>query len=237
MFKRVSNIVIILSVFGCGLTYTYSQSKVNFVEGNIAISKPSGYFAENISKSKIGAELGFLRQLKIEKPLFWGVSVYYHVLGSGSAEIIEVLDFQVVDFNYTTNSQMLGFNGKMRIYPDLRLGNLEFYAEALLGYKWFFTKTRKTIIGDGDSFDSFVEKGDVSLTYGVALGLNYPCTQNLYLNLRVNYLPGLSIPYYVKNNVTSVNYSSIEFFDIKRSTTDIIRWDMGVTWKFTKLFQ
>jgi len=210
-----------------------SQSKINFLEGNLAFSKPTGFFSRNIPQVKIGFEAGYLRQLKAEKPLFWGISVYYHPLNTASATIEEFLDFNLVNFDYTTTSNLLGFNGKMRFYPDIYLGKTELYLEALFGYKWLFTSTSKTLSDDQDSSDSSFESGSLSLTYGAAAGVNYPVYNQLFINLRVNYLPGLSTSYFVRNNSSTVTYSSIELFDLKKSTTDIVRWDIGVTWRFT----
>lgn len=210
---------------------TDAQSKISFVEGNLALMKSTGFLSRNIPDTKVGFEMGYLRQLKEEKPLFWGISLYYHPLGSASATIQEVLDFDVVNFDYQTTSNLLGFNGKMRFYPNLNLGKLEVYAEAQLGYKWFFTSTSKTLTDDQESSDSSFEKGSLSLTYGASGGINFPVSDQLYLNLRANYLPGLSTSYYVRNDSNTLSFSTIELFDLKKSTTDIIRWDIGVTWK------
>ena len=66
-------------------------------------------------------------------------------------------------------------------------------------------------------------------SYGISAGLNYPVSDNIYINVRANYLPGLSIPYYVKDERNTLEFSTIDKFNIKNSTTDIIRWDVGVT--------
>jgi len=208
-----------------------AQPKINFLEANLALTKPTGFFNRNLPNSIAGVEIGYLRQLKVEKPLFWGINMYYHPLGSASATIEELLEFNLVQFDYQTTSNMLGFNGKMRFYPNLNLGKLEVYVEALLGYKWLFTTTSKTLTNNQDSSDSNFEKGSLSLTYGVAGGLNFPVSHQLYINFRANYLPGLSTSYYVRNKSNTLSFSTIELFDLKKSTTDIIRWDIGVTWK------
>ncbi len=210
------------------------QSKVNFLEGNVTLNKATGFFGRNVQDVKLGVEAGFLRQLKTETPVFWGISSYYQSLGrSGKYIIQEPLDFDLVDFDYTTISQLIGFNGKLRFYPKIYLGKTEFYVEAMFGYKWLFTTTNKTITDDNESSDSNIEKGSLSLTYGVAAGLNYPVSPSLYLNLRANYLPGLSKQYYVLDESNTITESTLDLFDLKKSTTDIIRWDFGVTWRFT----
>ncbi len=211
-----------------------SQSKVNFLEANITLNQAVGFFARNIPQPKIGFEAGTLRQVKIKSPLFWGISGYYHTLGSSPTfTISEQLDFNWVDFDYKTTSHLLGFNGKMRFYPNLPLGKTEFYAEAILGYKWLFTTTNKTLSSDSESSDSNMEKGSLSLTYGASAGINYPLTPSLYLNIRGNFLPGLSNEYFILNESRKINNTTLDLFDLKRSTTDLVRWDFGVTWRFT----
>jgi hypothetical protein len=225
--------ILFLLFFGLILwtSNTNAQSKINFFEANVAFMRPTGFLNRNIQNTKVGFEAGYLRQLKLEKPLFWGLSIYYHPINSATATIQEVLDFDLVNFDYQTTSNLLGFNGKMRFYPDLNLGKLELYVEAQLGYKWFFTSTSKTLTNDQEASDSSIEKGSLSLTYGASGGINFPVNGQLYLNFRANYLPGLSTSYYVRNDSNTLSFSTIELFDLKKSTTDIIRWDLGVTWK------
>jgi len=87
------------------------------------------------------------------------------------------------------------------------------------------------LTNDQEASDSSIEKGSLSLTYGASGGINFPVNGQLYLNFRANYLPGLSTSYYVRNDSNTLSFSTIELFDLKKSTTDIIRWDLGVTWK------
>lgn len=211
-----------------------SQSKVNFMEGNITLNKATGFFGRNVKDIKVGLEAGYLRQLNLEKPVFWGISAYYQSIGrSGTYTFEEPLDLNLVKFDYRTVSQLIGLNGKLRFYPNLYLGKMEIYLEALFGYKWLFTTTNKTLVSDNESSDTNIEKGSLSLTYGLASGVNYPVSHSLYLNVRANYLPGLSKQYYVLDDTNDITNSTLNLFDLKKSTTDIIRWDIGVTWRFT----
>lgn len=211
---------------------TKAQSKVNFSELNVTYTQALGFFGNNVKTGKVGFEFGYLRQFKEEKPLFWGVSIFYNQINKFEATITEILDFQLVDFDYTTKSNLLGCNGKMRFYPNIYIGKIEWYIEAQIGYKWLFTNTTKVLNNDSESSDTNTEKGSLSLTYGVSTGLNYPISEEIFLNLRGNYLPGLSVPYYVLNPGNEIRNSTIDRFDLKRSTTDILRWDLGITYRF-----
>jgi hypothetical protein len=203
--------------------------KINYLELNMSLVSPQGFFKKNISNPLFGFEVGYLRQLKSNKPLFWGISTYYTKLNSTSATIEEILDFSLVQFDYSTSTNLLGFNGKMRFYPDLRIGKMDFYLEAQLGYKWLYTLTTKTLVSDNESSDTNYEQGSLSLTYGVSAGINYHIQDQVYLNLRANYLPGLSSAYYSKNNQNQIVSSTLDQFDLSHSVTNIIRYDLGVT--------
>ncbi|MBK8350005.1 MAG: hypothetical protein IPL08_21215 [Saprospiraceae bacterium] len=211
-----------------------AQSKITFLEGSICFTKASGFFARQIPEYKFGFDVGFLRQVKTEKPLFWGMDIYYNNLGSTSATIEEILDFNFVNFDYSTTSNLLGANARMRFYPDIYLFGIEPYMEAHLGYKWFFTNTTKAFSDDAESSDTNLEKGSLSLSYGISLGFNIPISNKLYLNLKGSYLPGLSTPYYALRPENSIVTSTLDGFDLKRSTTDIFRWDLGVTYNINK---
>ncbi|MBK9735702.1 MAG: hypothetical protein IPO92_12340 [Saprospiraceae bacterium] len=202
---------------------------INFFEINLCAIKPIGAFKKNIPSTKPGIEIAYLRQIKAEKPLFWGLSFYYTQLGNSSATLEEFLDFALVDFNYSTTSNLMGLNGKFRFYPDISLGRLEPYLEAQLGYKWLYTGTTKTLASDTESSDFMFEESNFSLTYGISAGLNYRVKENVYINFKANYLPGLSTAYYAKDKNNQIEFSSIDQFNLKNSTTDILRWDLGVT--------
>lgn len=209
------------------------QSKVNFLEAGLSYLQPSGSFGRNVTSAKLAFQMGYLRQVKSDKPLFWGVNLYYTTLGSASDVVQEIIDFSLVDFDLQTNSHLLGFNGKLRYYPDFYIGKLEFYVEAQLGYKWLYTITNRTVSGDSETSDSEFEEGNLSLTYGLAGGLHYPIKgDNTFLNFSINYLPGLSERYYVENPDNQISTSTLDYFDLRKSTTDIFRYDLGITFRF-----
>ncbi|MGB4958728.1 MAG: hypothetical protein WBO36_04580 [Saprospiraceae bacterium] len=216
-------------------TKLLAQNKVNFLETNIILSQPQGFFYRNVPRAKVGFELGYLRQLKSQTPLFWGLGIYYHQIGHQGATITELLDFNLVNFDYSTTSNLLGFHGKLRFYPDIHIGKLDFFVEALMGYKWLFTSTTKAFSDDPDSSDFAIEKGNLSLSYGAAAGVNYPVNDKIYINFRANYIAGLSSQYYALNPDNDIRFTTLDQFDLKKSTTDIIRWDLGVTIKFSRI--
>ena len=209
-----------------------AQSKVNLFEGSLSYMIPSGAFGDHITSNKIGFELAFLRQIDYEKPFFWGVSAGYFNIGHYNAVTQEIVDFTVYEFNSTTNSNLWGFDGKIRYYPNLNLGPLELYLEALIGFKWLYTFTRKTLVYDEDNSSNAFNEGQIALSYGFNAGIQAKLAQDIYLSFKGGFYPGLSVPYYAlkKNNITI--YTTLDAFELKRSTTDIMRFDLGVTYRF-----
>ncbi|MBL0101543.1 MAG: hypothetical protein IPP49_17140 [Saprospiraceae bacterium] len=97
-----------------------------------------------------------------------------------------------------------------------------------------FHQYYQSLSDDAESSDTNLEKGSLSLSYGISLGFNIPISNKLYLNLKGSYLPGLSTPYYALRPENSIVTSTLDGFDLKRSTTDIFRWDLGVTYNINK---
>lgn len=208
---------------------TFGQSRARFLEVGLSYNKPSGIFGKNMRTSRLGFDLAYLQQLKPEKPLFWGVGLYFIPLDEAGVTISEPLEFQLVDFDYSTSNNIVGLHGKFRFYPDVYLGKAEFYLEAQTGFKAILATTTKTLVSDG-SADSNFERAGFSLTYGAGVGANYPVADKWFINARVSYLPGVSTKYYAFNPSASAQSSSLDFFDLKSSPTDLIQWELGIMW-------
>lgn len=204
---------------------------LNFIGISFSGVNPVGQFRTNTKALYPAFEMHYLRQFKRNSPVFWGLSTYYTGLGSRRAVITEFLDNTIIDFNYSTNSHLLGFNGLGRFYPEIFVGKAEFYAELLIGAKWFFTTTTKTI-PDTDDSDVRIDKGNLALDYGIALGVNYPIYKSLYASLKSSYLPGTAGSYYLRNDKQFIEFTTLEGFTLKNSAVELIRWDFGVTFAF-----
>jgi len=202
--------------------------KISFFDANISIFTPQGRFKSNVVNPKVGLTLGYIRQYKAEMPFFIGAEFSYNSLGSADDRFTELLDFDLVDFDYSTTSSLFGFNGRFLFFPNFHIGDLEFSLEGKLGFKWLLTTTSKTAVDDLDSSSSNVNKGDLSLTYGIAAGMNFPIAPNIYLNFKLNYLPGLSAAYYTIDPTNRVQSSTLDYFRLRNSNTDLIRWDLGL---------
>lgn len=206
----------------------FSQTKAHMVELGLSYNKPVGLFGRNMPRARLGFDAAYLRQLQTDKPIFWGLGLFYIPLQEKNALITEPLDFQLVDFDYSTSTNMAGLYAKGRFYPDLYLGNAEFYIEALAGFKLMIATTSKTLVTDASSTDSQFESSGFSLSYGASAGANYPVSNRIFINTRISYLPGVSTRYYVRNTSAKAVNSSLDLFDRKSSPTDLVRIEAGV---------
>jgi hypothetical protein len=204
---------------------------LNFIGLNLSWVNPLGPFKENTKAGYLGCEIHYYRQFRKGSPLFLGFSTYYTMLGNRKAVITEFLDNTIIDFKYSTNSHLWGFNTVGRFYPDLYVGKAEFFTELLIGGKWFFTTTTKTIPDTEDS-DIRMDRGRLSLDYGIALGMNYPVYKSLYASIKSSYLPGTAGSYYARNDKSFIEYTTLEGFTLKNSAVELLRWDLGITFTF-----
>ncbi|MCC7444134.1 MAG: hypothetical protein IT263_04805 [Saprospiraceae bacterium] len=221
----------VLTILYLSIFSVKAQSKVNFIEGGISYYVPSGLFGQN-NGNKVGFELAYLNQIRENNPFFWGISTHYTSLGSYNAIVSQVVDFYIYDFNSTTTTNLWGFNGKLRYYPDIYTGRFEVYFEALMGFNWIFTYTSKILESDPDNSSGQFDEGHIAVNYGAAAGIQYPAGKNFYINLKGGYYPGLSVPYYALSNKNTNLQTTLDAFELKRSTTDIMRFELGMTYRF-----
>lgn len=182
--------------------------------------------------SFILSHFSYVRQLKPNQPLFWGLNSYYFTLGNTRGTYEELLDFGFTDFSYSTTSNVWGNHGFLRFYPDIYLGNVEIFIEAHLGFKYLFTVTSRSLEGGSDVSEYISESHSLSLTYGALGGLQYPIKNNLYLKAALSFFPGISASYYTKNLNLSIDNATIEGFDFSKSPTDIFRYSIGITYRY-----
>jgi hypothetical protein len=104
--------------------------------------------------------------------------------------------------------------------------------EFISGANWFYTRTTFSF-PNSDETDTRYEKGDIVFAYGGALGFMINLDGDLYLDCSVGYFPGLSARYYVEKKEKEPLYNStIQGFELKKSTTDMLKIKLGVNFAF-----
>lgn len=214
-------------------TYHEPSGKINMITFGLGGMTPQGAFKRKHPDPIFQINLGYLRQIKAEKPLFGGMELGYGIMDQYSADIDFVVDGVTETWDVTSTSQFLTLEFLGRYYLPLKIDQLEFFSEFNFGGNLFFTTTIFTPPNADDSSDTEWEKSDFSLKYGIGLGCNYPVTDNIYVHGRFSYIAGLSTSFYnLKEENITIQENTIEAFDLQKSTTDVFKWDIGVTFAF-----
>ncbi len=212
--------------------FSKSQDKVRFLEIGLGTSHRTNSFKSASLNTRFSFDFSFLKQIRQNEPLFWGIHSYYFTLGQRSQYINIPFNFGTEEHYFSTTSNVWGNSGFLRFYPDLYLGKMELFFEAHLGFKYLFTVTSRSLDSDSDTSEYISESHSMSLSYGAYMGIQYPISDRWYLKTITGYLPGISARYYEKNTNSTINDSTIEGFDSKKSPTDIFRLSLGITYRF-----
>jgi hypothetical protein len=215
------------------MTYKEPSDKVSMITFGLGGMTPQGAFSRKHPDLIFQINLGYLRQIKPEKPLFGGIELGYGIMDQYTADIDFVVEGETETWEVISTSQFLTFELIGRYYLPLKINKLEFFSEFNFGGNLFFTTTTFTPPDADDSSDTEWEKSDFSMKYGIGLGCNFPVSDNIYVHGRFSYIAGLSTAYYtLKPETITLQDSTIEAFDLQKSTTDVLKWDLGVTFAF-----
>lgn len=195
--------------------------------------KPAGAFGNKIGNTGFQFNLAGFMQYKSEKPLFLGGELVYSQLQRFSESIIIQSGSISEEWNVSTVSQMMYMGGVVRYYLPVKSGTVDFFSEFSLGSTYFFTNTTFTPPGSEEAAESNLEASSFSVRYGACFGLNLLLTKNLYLQTRLAYHAGLAASYYAKKEIIPIiRESTLEAFQRQKTTTDAIKWDIGLTFAF-----
>lgn len=154
-----------------------------------------------------------------------------------------------VPVDVTTSNMVLETHLSARLQP--RTGRLRPYAEALVGFKYFFTRTRvgETDLDDdrrggfGDEITSSTNFDDFALSGGVGAGIDIRVYQQsdpaktlrrVDLHLGVQYLLGQEAEYLAEGELADKNGNGRlerSEMDIRRSRTTFLQPQFGVTFQ------
>lgn len=208
-------------------------ARVRMLSFGIGGLRPKAAFGKKLTGSQFQFNVSFIDQVKPAKPLFAGIELGYAHLEGLNAELPFVVDGESEDWDVTTNSQLLSLDLLARYYLPLRVSTLEFFSEFNVGGNLFFTTTAFSPPDVDEMGDTDWENTDFAMRYGVGMGCNYPVSDKIYIQARIGYTAGLSAEYFtLKKETVQIVDSTIESFELQKSTTDVLKWDIGVTFAF-----
>jgi hypothetical protein len=206
------------------------DTKIIFFEFGGECILPQQNFKKNLKKDLLfGGQIAFLKQLRSQKPIFWGVEYGYTRYGSANASFEELIDFNVINFDYHTYANMQKFLGTIRLYPAINFPYMDPYLEIQAGGRWLLSATTKTNtdIEDGTS-DFFSESSAWSWTYVFSSGFNFKIGDFAYINLKGSYQYGTRVKYLVDDNLEIIG-SSVDAFSTYFSPLSNYAIQLGIT--------
>lgn len=212
-------------------------NKVKLADVAFSVVLPTGAFAELSTQQEFfGGSMIILQQLEKEKPAFVGVELTLMHFGS-LERTYEILDgFDVVEVDGRMSSNTAGINLVGRYYAPFQLGPMQAFMELHIGGKWLYTYLSEVgidISGDDYSSTDFKESAVVP-TYGGAAGLQVALVDQLYLLIKGSYQVATSGSYRLRipDEINVFPLFPEDGFQAVRSSTNNIRFDLGLTFSF-----
>ncbi|MBK8700383.1 MAG: hypothetical protein IPN29_12980 [Saprospiraceae bacterium] len=210
-----------------------SGGLVNFLSVQLGSMSPQSAFAGKVPEHKFQFGVSYYRQMIKEKPLFLGVDFTYVTLSHYGTEIPFEQDGETVFWDVSTTSSMITLDITSRYYLPLKVLTVDLFAEFNAGFNWMHTSTSFTPPDDEEAAETNNNKNDLVGKYGITGGLHIPLASSSYLQFRLGYHPGLSAYYFtLKDSITPPVESTIEGFELQKTTTDQLKWDIGYTFAF-----
>lgn len=208
-------------------------ANINFLNFGIGSLTPKNAFGQKLDKSLFNLNISYFRQIKKYKPFFAGFEFAYSQIGSYDTDVPITNDDGTIEYwNEVATSNLMHFNLIGRYFLPISVWRIEPFVEFNYGMQWFGTYS---ILNDPDSEESDTEslKNDIVGKYGFATGLNFRIKDNYYGLFRIGYDSGLSAYYYTRkeNFALPINYV-IDAFELQKTTTDALKWDIGFTFAF-----
>jgi len=208
---------------------------------NLVLGSPQNEFKQNVDNSGYGVEGHFAYNLP-RTPMLVGVSLSYLIYGSQTSQERLIQTAPVwVDVN-TTNSLVMGHLLLRLQNPS---GTFRPYVDGLLGFHYLTTDTK--IENQSHHSDEEIASSnnfnDLVGSYGGGGGFMFQVyhtegreeTQNkaisIYVDIGFRYLKGGKAEY-LKEGSISYDKNNNFVYDVRRSTTDIVTWHLGVGFGF-----
>ncbi len=206
-----------------------------------SVGIPLNKFKENLNTIGVGASGSFLIRTNPSSniPVFAGLSGGVVTYDSESQNQIIIIDGATIDARLITRNSVFFGHGIFRVLPPVNI-SVQPYFDGMIGFKNLYTRTtledREFAAEDG-SIESYIEQGDWAFSYGGAVGAQILVGGNeslfIMLDARVSYLVGNAADYLVRIEDPNVQIvDTIDAFEEKNSTTDMMIPQLGVTFIF-----
>lgn len=226
-------------ITGCAFSQTAS-AQIHPTGGiSLNLGLPQGEFNDNVSSVGFGANLygalGFG-----QSPVSIGAELGFLIYGHERRNEPFSTTIPDVTVDVVTDNNIALGHLFVRLQPPT--GAVRPYADALVGLKYFFTRTRieNEGFGDDEAIAASTNFDDTAFSYGLGMGLDIPVWTGaigedrnmgtVMINLGMRYLWGTEADYLKEGSVRRSNGRVA--YDITRSDTSLLIPQLGVTFRF-----
>lgn len=232
--KRIQLLVCFFVILGVAFVNAQEKYSAAF---DFVIGAPQGEFKDNVDKVGIGLSGNFLFKIP-NSPLGLGANFGYMAYGRETREeplINELIMVDIITTNAIVNFGLLG-----RLQSPV--GGLRPYFEGEAGFNYLFTESeiRDQDDWEGDEIASSTNFDDFAFYYGIGAGLWIQVFSgeaengnpySIFVDLGVKYIAGNEAEYLKPGSIEVDEAGKIHFDEI-RSTTDMLRFKVGVGFSF-----
>lgn len=193
---------------------------------------PAGEFRDNLDSNGYGAGGQFLVSLG-RSPFYLGADVGFVTYGSESrrqplSPSIPEIDLVVRTTNNIALTHLLfrAQAGSEAVRP---------YVDGLVGFKYLYTRTSIRSEFSDEAIASTTNLSDFTFSYGFGGGVQVRLARigtggDIALDTKVRYLRGTEAEYLREGSIRRENGNI--FFDARSSRTDVVSFQVGVTFRF-----
>ncbi len=192
---------------------------------------PISTFGDRLDNLGLGASVLALKQRAVDNPGFLGLQTAYHFYETQAVDYVDIFNNINVNVRDRVSTHDISLSTVYRHYPDLVFGPLEFYVQANLGLRWFYTTLRSTDTDVDESLDFRFLQNAWLINGGAGIGFNLDIQQSVLLNFSMHYETGSTGTYYAKEEGLS-GIDAIDFFRRNTSSLDQVVYKIGVTWLY-----
>jgi hypothetical protein len=216
------------------LTGHYAPAQAQEIQFGVDFNTviPRGGFSENITNNGYGIGAQFLVRVA-GSPLLVGADAGFVVYGSEKHKQIFSPSIPEFEVEVKTDNNIALTHLLLRAQP--RSGAVRPYVDGLIGFKYLFTDTSITNDFNDEELASTTNFSDFTFSYGfgggvqvrlAALGNN----NEVLLDTKLRYLRGSRAEYLKEGSIR--RDSGGVSFDVLSSRTDVVGFQVGVTFRF-----
>ncbi len=227
MIKKTTFFLLLMIVFT-------GQVMPQTAGGSIMLGFPQGEFKENVDRLGYGLQFhGTLWSPNKLKPITVGANIGYLIYGEERESRRFSLTIPDVIVDVSRTNSIFNFHLLVQISPFT--GTWRPYLEALGGGAYISTSTSiesewdiANDIATSTNFDDFTWSYGGGAGLLIKIGEDLGDITSLYLDLKGRYLFGTKAEYLAEGSITIDETNGNVFYDVLKSTTDLVTIHLGV---------